>query len=211
LYVEIRVTVTDGQASKYAADINECLSTFISCVEEGNFYPFIFNLKALVIDDNTVAIGQKFHAPIGKAKVPEDILGVLNKAGQHLNFYFALGTSVEEILESKESITMSLLKDGFKASTSQCLVSYFNRVLVELTKTEDEKINGALMAVGMFSPALMLSINANVDLEFEDFDEILNHPMAQPMLVAFEQIFEQLNAPAGLDELKAAKFDRKLA
>jgi hypothetical protein len=210
LYAEIRVTVTDGQASKYAADINDSMSTFISW-GDANDYPLIFKPKALAIDDNTVAIGQKFHAPIGKAKVPEDILGVLNKAGQHLHFDFALGTSVEEILESKESIAMSLLKGGFKVSTSQCLVSNLNRVLVELTKTEDEKIKGALMAVGMFSPALMLSINANVDLEFEDFDEILNHPMAQPMLVTFEQIFEQLDAPAGLDELKAAKFDRKIA
>jgi len=56
----------------------------------------------------------------------------------------------------------------------------------------------------MFAPAFLFGINANVDIEFDDFEEIAEHPMAAPAMATFEQLFEGLleDAPDSFLEKK---------
>jgi len=42
------------------------------------------------------------------------------------------------------------------------------------------------------APAFLFSINAKVNLKFNDFDEIASHPMAAPVLLTFEDLFKKL-------------------
>jgi len=42
----------------------------------------------------------------------------------------------------------------------------------------------------MIAPATMLTLNGKLDFDFEDMEEIENHPMAAPLMMTFEQLFE---------------------
>jgi len=42
----------------------------------------------------------------------------------------------------------------------------------------------------MAAPAFIFGINANMDIDFDDFEEIAEHPMAAPAMATFEQLFE---------------------
>ena len=42
----------------------------------------------------------------------------------------------------------------------------------------------------MGAPAMLFQLNGNVQLDFDDFEEIEEHPMAAPILATFEQLFE---------------------
>jgi len=44
----------------------------------------------------------------------------------------------------------------------------------------------------MGAPAFIFGINGNMDIEFDDFEEIAEHPMAAPAMATFEQLFEGL-------------------
>jgi hypothetical protein len=105
---------------------------------------------------------------------------------------------------------MLLIKGGFRAQVKSCLISNFARVIREMSETEDENIKDFLQGLGMYTPALMLQIATNVDLDFDDFDEILNHPLAEQLLLTFEQAFEMVGAPAELTELMTANFNPKI-
>ena len=172
--------------------------------EEDGFY---FNPRCHAIDDQTIAIGQKFHFS-NKAKanvIPPELHSVLNHAGQHMHFDIDLGTSVEEIMASNDSL-LKLLNQGFRVQKSLCLISNFKRVLMEFSKTDDEAIQIMAMTALMIAPITMLQFNANLNIEFDDFSEIEEHPMAQPFLATFGQLFE---GQAGMpwNEFMDLKFD----
>jgi hypothetical protein len=40
------------------------------------------------------------------------------------------------------------------------------------------------------SPVLLLTLNGNIDLNFEDYEEIKDLPMMEPFLANFNQLFE---------------------
>jgi len=40
------------------------------------------------------------------------------------------------------------------------------------------------MMFSMFAPAFMLKLTGSIDIEFDDMDEIRDHPLAGPMLMS---------------------------
>jgi hypothetical protein len=48
------------------------------------------------------------------------------------------------------------------------------------------------MILGMAAPVFLLGLNANVDISFDDFNAIKDHPMAGPAMVSFSDLFEGL-------------------
>ena len=56
----------------------------------------------------------------------------------------------------------------------------------------------------MGAPALLFSLNGNLRLDFDDFEEIEEHPMAAPLLATFSQLFE------GVMETSPSDYDNKL-
>lgn len=136
-HVEIKFAVSPGSAESHAAAINEKLPEIFKLSIPSDFY---FRPKVLALDDSTIAIGVKVHVPFGRAKLDEDIKGVLNSAGQHIHFNVELGTSLASIFSSEEPILMSALKGGYRVSQKVCLISNINRVIQELAKSENEKL-----------------------------------------------------------------------
>lgn len=54
---------------------------------------------------------------------------------------------------------------------------------------EEQELGQAMM---MFAPAFIFGINANMKVDFDDFEEVAEHPMAAPAMATFEQLFEGL-------------------
>ena len=120
-----------------------------------------------------------------------------------MHFTLELATSIEELMSSKKPILMSLA-EGFKLIHTQCLIANLKKVFIELSKCDDEKKKAAFGKAMIFAPLTMMQLNANVNIQFDDFDEVENHPMAQPLLMTFDQLFEgQMGSPwSELMELK---------
>ena len=42
----------------------------------------------------------------------------------------------------------------------------------------------------MLAPAFLIQVNANLNIVFDDEDEVMNHPMAAPFLASGTQLLE---------------------
>ena len=70
------------------------------------------------------------------------------------------------------------LQSGFRLTTRISIISNLKKLLMELTNSENEMFQ-RFAAMGMMAaPLTMLSCNANLDINFDDFDEVREHPMA---------------------------------
>lgn len=92
-------------------------------------------------------------------------------------------------MSSEQPIAKSLAK-GFKFTHTQCLIGNLKKVFVELSKSEKEEHQMMMMQAMIFAPLSMLQVSANLNITFDDFEEIEEHPMAQPFMATFDQLFE---------------------
>jgi len=106
--------------------------------------------------------------------------------------------------EEKETPLLKHLAKGFKFSSEVTLVSNLKKAISELLKSDNEEEQEIGQKMMMVAPAFIFGINANMDIEFDDFEEIAEHPMAAPAMATFEQLFEGLleDAPAEFLEKK---------
>jgi len=61
-----------------------------------------------------------------------------------------------------------------------------------MLKSDNEAEQKFGMKLMMIAPVFIFGIGANVAIEFDDFEEIAEHPMAAPAMATFEQLFEGL-------------------
>lgn len=71
------------------------------------------------------------------------------------------------------------------------------------SETMDSELAPFLMGI---SPFILLTLNGEIDLKFEDFDDVKELPMMEPLLANFSQIFEGATTQS-VDELLADKMD----
>jgi hypothetical protein len=154
LFVELKFRVKSGSAQKHAQEIQEYINSMMAIIPESEDEIY-FLPRVHAIDENTIGMGQKIHFPRSIPAVDEEFHAVLNHAGQHLHLTAELGTSIEEIMSSDEPMLKSLAK-GFKITHTQCLIGNMKKLLLELSKTEDETKKMFAMQALMVAPATML-------------------------------------------------------
>lgn len=82
------------------------------------------------------------------------------------------------------------LAKGFKVATQVSLISNLKKAISEMLKSEDEGEQQLAQKLMLVAPAFIFGINANMNIEFDDFEEIAEHPMAAPAMATFDQLFE---------------------
>jgi hypothetical protein len=82
------------------------------------------------------------------------------------------------------------LAKGFRVSSQVSLISNLKKAISEMLKSEDEGEQQLAQQLMLAAPAFIFGINANMNIEFDDFEEIAEHPMAAPAMATFEQLFE---------------------
>lgn len=96
----------------------------------------------------------------------------------------ALGTSVKDIVESENSLLQELCK-GFSFQAKLTFVKALKTLVFNLMKdseTMDSELAPFLMGI---SPFILLTLNGEIDLKFEDFDDVKELPMMEPLLANF--------------------------
>lgn len=80
------------------------------------------------------------------------------------------------------------LSKGFKVSANLTLISNVKDAILEKFKDENSKSLGkAFMALG---PIFMLALNGNINMTFEDFDDIKDHPIMGMLMPTLNELFE---------------------
>lgn len=158
--------------------------------------------KITALDECTIVIGQKLWIRNKAPMIPE-FVPILNHAGTHVHLTAELGTSLEKLMSSDEPL-MKSLSNGFRVEAKSCMISNMKRVFMEMGKSEEhmEKIGPAMM----IAPGFMLALNGKVNIKFNDFEEVEQHPMAAPLMATFEQLFEGMTGKTP-SEFKEQKFD----
>ena len=119
---------------------------------------------------------------------------MFREVDQNISFQIALGTDVKSVLseEEKETPLIKHLAKGFKVSSQITLVSNLKKAIAEMLKSDSEEEQEVGQQLMMIAPAFIFGINANMNIEFDDFEEVAEHPMAAPAMATFEQLFEGL-------------------
>ena len=135
--------------------------------------------------------------PIGdfiREEAVVDMINLFKDVDQKICLDFALGTDIKTIFseEEKETPILKHLASGFRATAQISLVSNLKRAIAEMLKSEIEDEQYIAQKLMIAAPAFLFGINANMDIDFDDFEEIADHPMAAPAMATFEQLFEGL-------------------
>jgi len=93
------------------------------------------------------------------------------------------------------------LNEGFRFMAKICIISNLKKLFLELSKNEELK--DTMTEAMMFAPATLLTMNGQVHFEFEDFEEIEDHPLAQAGMMTLGDL---INGALGesVEEVEAA-------
>ena len=81
------------------------------------------------------------------------------------------------------------LAQGFRLSATTSIISNLTKVFLDFSKEES---GGSMKRnLMMLAPIATLALSGKMDLQFEDFDEVEEHPMAGPFLATFDQLFKK--------------------
>ena len=83
---------------------------------------------------------------------------------------------------------MSHLVKGLTAKLQLCLVSNLKQAILDILKDDEhQKIAGALMQI---SPIFLLAVNGNVNIKFDEYNDISEHPVFAPGMANFNELYE---------------------
>ena len=114
-----------------------------------------------------------------------------------------LGADLKEAMTSDQPLISQVIK-GLTAKVQLCLLSNFKSAILDLLKDDEhQKIASSLFTI---SPALLLQIGGSVNVQFDDYNEIKDHPVFAPLMANFNELFEGMleNNP---EELIERRFD----
>ena len=113
-------------------------------------------------------------------KVLEDVQSV----DQDFSVKLELGTSISDILKSESPLIEELCK-GFSLEARLELIANLKKVIFDLLK-DSEVVESDLAPFLMgISPIILLTLNGQVDLNFDDYEEIKDLPMLEPLMANF--------------------------
>lgn len=151
--------------------------------------------------------------------VPEVVKGALKDVDQDVSLTIDAGFSLEDLLASDESMVKNLL-GGFSFTFSLDVVANIKKVILKHLEKEgdgspiDQMVAQAMMVAG---PAFMIGTKGSLEFDFDDYDEIKDHPMAGPFLASAkdlmmgligEDVEEILSRRAEVDEEASGDKDR---
>lgn len=117
--------------------------------------------------------------------IPDNLREALKDVDQHIKVKVVLGIDAEELLTSEKPILEQAMK-GFSVNAEFAFLKNIKKAIMkEFEGSGNVKIKDIL---GMTGPAFGFSSNTSLELEYEDFDEIKEHPMAGQLLMSMDQL-----------------------
>jgi hypothetical protein len=116
------------------------------------------------------------------------IIDQIKGVDQRIAFEMELGASLKDIISSEEPLLAQVNK-GFKLKLAIDVLSNFKKVIFAVLN--DPALGESLGTFAyILAPVVLLQLNANLNLTFDDFEELKELPMMEPLLANFGQLFE---------------------
>jgi hypothetical protein len=112
--------------------------------------------------------------------VPDVIRDAFKDTDQYAKFRAVVGVDAEEVLTAEKPLLEHLMK-GFRFTWEMVFLKNLKNILLE-----EMKKGGAKAVLEAMGPAFALTSNSSVDLSFDDFDEVREHPHADHFLLSLE-------------------------
>mmetsp|Transcript_13163 Transcript_13163/g.20460 ORF Transcript_13163/g.20460 Transcript_13163/m.20460 type:complete len:605 (+) Transcript_13163:18-1832(+) len=188
-YGEVRIQMAED-ASSAAERLTAAYNEVVAAYGMGSVIPFVPKAYA---EGNTLVIGTMCpvpdEGPVKNAKVPAEIASLLSNVDQSVKVKFNLGASVAKIFGSPDPVITHGV-DGFGVTAEVNLVSNLKEALFNQLKEDSSKdLASVLMA---FGPLFLLQVNGQLDLKFEDFDDLKSHPMMEPFMANLSELLDGL-------------------
>jgi len=113
----------------------------------------------------------------------------MSSVDQDLTIKVNLGTSVADIMASNDPLINELNK-GFSVEVQLELIKQLKKVVFDLLKDSDVVESDLAPFLMGVSPLILLTLNGQVDLAFEDYEELKDLPLLEPFMANFNQLFE---------------------
>lgn len=168
-YFEIKIPMKDGHSYKqYIKPIEEMFAPGGPINESSMVQAHI---KFFPMDKQLLV---RFYLSIRTTgpKIPDIIREALKDVDQYFKIKMVSGIDGEELLTVEKPLVEHLMK-GFKNEYEFVFLKNLKKVAMEAIK--DSSLAEFLKVMG---PAFALTSNSSVDLTFDDFEEIREHPMA---------------------------------
>lgn len=113
----------------------------------------------------------------------------MNSVDQDLTVKVDLGSSLADIMASGEPLVSEVNK-GFSVEVQLELIAQLKKIVFDLLKDSEVVESDLAPFIAGVSPLILLTLNASVDVAFEDLEELKALPVMEPFLANFSQIAE---------------------
>jgi len=134
------------------------------------------------VEGNKVIVGLRFNnRRASKMDIPVEVMRVLENGNQSVHWNVDLACSVQDLLESEDA----LLKhghNGFKMSHKHTVIKHFYKIMLDMLQKwkedheewEQPPFKDAFMAL---IPLCLFGVTMQVDLDFDDFEDVKENPV----------------------------------
>lgn len=125
-------------------------------------------------------------------KIPEELLEVFKKVNQNVNVKVELGAGLDDLLKDEVPLIKHAEK-GIKISAAIQLITNIKDTILHVLRGEDgESDDGSdkIQILKMIAPIFMMQLSGSVDVQFQDFAELVNHPLAAPLQTNLESLIQ---------------------
>lgn len=182
-YSELTIMMKAGGKAKYEGyckQLEEALHGLVGDPKEkGVFIKFI-------PEDDKITVKAFANIP-EMIEIPDDLKDGLKDIDQYVKVRAVLGVDAEELLTSDKSLVEQAMK-GFSFSAELVFLKNLKKALMKGFEDGSgplEELKGMLQMGG---PAFAFSSNTSVELTFDDFEELKEHPMGGQLLLSLDQL-----------------------
>ena len=185
IFAEFTLSMKPGNKEKYEAFAKK----YQALVDELN--PSVENddgfMKFSATDDKIIiklfVYGPKSELPFQVPDFPDNLKHALKDIDQHINLKIELGVDAEDLLGNDRPLIQQLMR-GFSVNLEFQFFQNIQKAIEKEFEGGDEMIGKYL---GLASPAFGLSSNISLELEYDDFEKLKNHPMAKQLLITLDE------------------------
>lgn len=190
VYLEYKIQMKDGSSYK------QYIKTVEKAIEEVGAKKIGVHVRFFPMDKQLLIRIYISIAMSSAPSIPDVIRDAFKDTDQYMKFKAVVGVDAEEVLTAEKPLLEHLMK-GFRFTWEMVFLKNLKNILLE-----ELKKGGAKAVLEGMGPAFALTSNSSVDLSFDDFDEVREHPHADSFLLSLEQIIQGAFGSSVADMLK---------
>lgn len=100
-----------------------------------------------------------------------------------------MGVDADQIMNNSEKTLVEHGLNGFKVELSLSHLKHLKKALMKVFGEQENKLS---MFLQMGGPGFMFGSESSVKLQFDDLEELQQHPLASNLMIEFHALIAQL-------------------